>query len=183
MEAGPLESVGVGALKDLIMGAFSRTFGDLVALSRAGAVIIVALLAAVKTILSWQAGGVSGLQAVAIIVTIAVYEVAAVISTREFRGLSFLVLLALPLAVWIGLQVILGTSARERRKTWIRDDMRRYMAALRRDPKNVAAHVLLGDSYAKLGKRAQAEREYRAALALDPTQYEARYKLKRVRAT
>jgi Tfp pilus assembly protein PilF len=58
--------------------------------------------------------------------------------------------------------------------------MKQYEAALQRDPDNVAAHVFLGDSYLKLGKQRQAASEYQAALALDPNEYQARFKLERL---
>ena len=181
MEADPLQSIDTGSLRDLAMGAIRRSFGDLAALGRAAAVIFVAVAAAVKAVLSWHGGGISGPQMLAVLVTIVLYEVAAIRSLRDFHGLSFALLLALPLAVWIGLQIIQSTSAREERKAWVRADMRRYRKALRQDPQNVAAHVLLGDSYLRLGKKTAAEHEYMAALRLDPSEYEARYKLERMR--
>jgi cytochrome c-type biogenesis protein CcmH/NrfG len=58
--------------------------------------------------------------------------------------------------------------------------MKQYQAALQRDPGNVAAHVFLGDSYVKLGRRRQAAVEYQAALALDPHDYQARFRLERL---
>jgi hypothetical protein len=181
VETEPLQSIDTDALRDLVMSAMRRTFADLGSVVRAGAVILVAVGAAVKAVLSWQAGGISGLQMLAVLVTIVLYEVAAIRSLPDFHGLSFALLLALPLAVWVGLQIIQSTSAREEKKAWVRADMRRYREALRQDPQNVAAHVLLGDSYLRLGKNAAAEQEYMAALRLDPTEYEARYKLERMR--
>jgi hypothetical protein len=181
VETEPLQSIDTGSLRDLVMSAIRRSFGDFASLGRAAAVIFVAVGAAVKAVLSWHDGGISGLQMLAVLVTIVLYEVAAIRSLGDLHGLSFALLLALPLAVWIGLQVIQSTRVREEKKAWVRADMRRYRTALRRDPSNAAAHVLLGDAYLKLGKKGKAEIEYRAALQVDASEYEARYKLQRMR--
>jgi cytochrome c-type biogenesis protein CcmH/NrfG len=79
----------------------------------------------------------------------------------------------------VGVQVIAGVSRRESYRSSLNADIRRFRAALRRDPQNAAARELLGDSYLKLGRPGSAVAQYRAAVALAPGSYQSQYKLDR----
>jgi tetratricopeptide (TPR) repeat protein len=152
----------------------------LISWSKTALVILVAIGACAHLVLSWQAGSIGGMQAFVLVLTLFIGEIAAVQNIRHFQGLNFLILLAIPLAVWAAVQILRQAGSRSGRAADVRQRMKQYEAALQRDPDNVAAHVFLGDSYLKLGKQRQAASEYQAALALDPNEYQARFKLERL---
>ncbi len=166
---------------------FLRKVGELaregfVLWSKTALVILVAIGTCAHIALSWQAGNITGMQAFVLVLTLFIGEIAAVQNIRHFQGLDFVILLALPLAIWAAAQTLHRIGRKSERAADIRRRMKRYQAALRRDPRNVAAHVFLGDSYAKLGKRRQAAVEYQAALALNPHEYQAKFRLERLQA-
>jgi tetratricopeptide (TPR) repeat protein len=148
--------------------------------SKTALVIAVAMGACTHLVLSWQAGNITGTQAFVLVLTLFVGEIAAVRNIRHFQGLDFVLLLAIPIAVWGAVEIMSRVGSASARVADLRRRMRRYRAALRRDPRNVAAHVFLGDSYLKLGKRRQAAQQYRAALALDPNEFQAKFRLERL---
>ena len=63
-----------------------------------------------------------------------------------------------------------------------REDIAKYQDGLAADPKNVAAHSLLADTYRRLEDYARAIEEYEAAIRLDPSLKEERVWLERSRA-
>jgi tetratricopeptide (TPR) repeat protein len=152
----------------------------LISWSKTALVILVAMGACAHLVLSWQAGNIGGMQAFVLVLTLFIGEIAAVQNIRHFEGVNFLILLAIPLAVWAAVQILGQVGSRSGRAADVRRRMKQYQAALQRDPGNVAAHVFLGDSYVKLGRRRQAAVEYQAALALDPHDYQARFRLERL---
>jgi len=151
-----------------------------ISLSKMALVIGVAVAAGSHIVLTWQAGHISGTQALVVVVTLVVAEIAAVRNLQHFQGLDFLILLAVPLTIWVAVGILDRVHIGSQRGVDIRRRMRQYQAVLKRDPRNVAAHVFLGDSYSRLGKRREAAAEYRAALRLAPHEYEAKFKLERL---
>jgi len=151
-----------------------------ISLSKMALLIGVAAAAGIHTVLTWQAGDISGMQALVVLVTLAVAEAAAVRNLQHFQGLDFLIILAIPLTIWVAVGILRRVHVDSQRGVDIRRRMRQYQAVLKRDPRNVAAHVFLGDSYSRLGKRREAAAEYRAALRLAPHEYEAKFKLERL---
>jgi len=61
------------------------------------------------------------------------------------------------------------------------EDIARYQEALEIDPRNVAAHTFLAETYRRRGQPELAILEYEAALQLDPSLKEERYWLERLR--
>ncbi len=155
----------------------------LISWSKTALVILVAIGACAQVVLSWQAGNIGGMQAFVLVLTLFIGEIAAVQNIRHLQGIDFLILLAIPLAVWAAVQILRRVGAESGRAADVRRRMKHYEAALRRDPRNIAAHVFLGDSYVKLGKQRQAMVEYQAALALNPNEYQAKFKIERLQRT
>ena len=151
-----------------------------ISLSKTALLIGVAVAAGIHTVLTWQAGDMSGMQALVVLVTLVAAEIAAVRNVQHFQGLDFFILLAVPLTIWVAVGILRRVHVGSQRGVDIRRRMRQYQAVLKRDPRNVAAHVFLGDSYSRLGKRREAAAEYRAALRLAPHEYEAKFKLERL---
>lgn len=60
------------------------------------------------------------------------------------------------------------------------EDIAKYRAALDFDPKNIAAHSYLADTYRRQGKLSEAIEEYKAALQLDPSLKNERYWVQRL---
>jgi tetratricopeptide (TPR) repeat protein len=160
-------------------GLLIRLREDAASAWKVGLLIGVAAVVAGKVVFAWVGGSISGAEAIVLLVGLLVSEAAAVKWVGDFAGVHFALLLLLPLAVWAGLEVIARVGGREAFRSTVRIDIRRFRDALRRDPRNTAAHILLGDAHLKLGKPAVATAEYRAALALAPRSYEVRYKLQR----
>lgn len=166
-------------LYSLIHALIGRAREDAGTLLAVALLVVVAAGVAWQVVFAWLRGGLSGMEAFALCVSLFVAESAVVRWMDDFHGLQLALLLALPVAVWAGARLMIRVSAQESHRASLRGDMRRYRAALRRDPENAAARMLLGDVYVKLGRTRQAVAEYRAAVALDPRGYEARYKLAR----
>lgn len=144
-----------------------------------GLLLAVVVAVSWRLIFAWLHGSVSGPEVLILTVSLIVAETAAVRWLSDFHGARFLLLLAIPVAAIVGVQVIAGVSRRESYRANLDTDIRRYRAALRRDPKNAAARELLGDSYLKLGRPGNALAQYRAAVALEPGNYRNQYKLDR----
>jgi len=143
--------------------------------------LLLAVLVAVswRLIFAWLHGSASGPEVLVLTVSLIVAETAAIRWLSDFQGARFLLLLSIPVAAVVGVQVIAGVSQRESYRSNLNADIRRFRSALRRDPKNAAARELLGDSYLKLGSPDRALAQYRAAVALDPGNYQNQYKLDR----
>jgi len=156
-----------------------RTRADPVEAIKLGLVIAVVVAIGWRLIFAWFHEAMSGAEALVLIISLLLAEVAVVRWLPDFEGVRFLLLLALPIAAWFGAQIIARVSRRESYRSDLNADMQRLRAAVRRDPKNVAARELLGDAYVKLGKPRRALAEYHAAVALDPGSYQNRYKLER----
>jgi tetratricopeptide (TPR) repeat protein len=87
------------------------------------------------------------------------------------------------LALVLGLiaSQLLQRADRRRFASFDEQDIARYREALEIDPKNVAAHSLLAETYRRLGQTELAIAEYEAALRLDASLKEERYWLGRLR--
>ena len=144
-----------------------------------GLLLAVVVAVSWRIIFAWLHGSISGWEALILTVSLVLVEGAAVRWLPDFSGARFLLLLAIPVAAILGVQAIAGVSRRESYRSTLNADIRRFRAALRRDPSNAAARELLGDSYLKLGRPASAVAQYRAAVALDPDSYQNQYKLDR----
>lgn len=57
-------------------------------------------------------------------------------------------------------------------------EIERYKATISRDPKNAAAHSMLGDVYLRLKRYDEAIKEFEEVLRLDPTSQSDKYKLR-----
>ena len=144
-----------------------------------GLLLVVVVAVSWRLIFAWLHGSVSGPEVLILTVSLIVAETAAIRWLPDFQGGRFLLLLAIPIAAVVGVQVIAGVSRRESYRSSLNADIRRFQAALRRDPNNAAARELLGDSYLKLGRPGSAVAQYRAAVAIDPGNYRNQYKLER----
>lgn len=164
---------------EILHGVVERSRADLAQAWKLGLLIAVAIAVGWRVIFAWLHGTISGVETLTLIAALLLAEGAAVRWMRDFEGIRFLLLLALPLAAWFGVQIVAGVSRRESYRTTVQSDMRRFRAALQRDPTNAAAHELLGDSYIKLRQPRRALAAYRAALALDTGNYRSQYKLQR----
>jgi tetratricopeptide (TPR) repeat protein len=130
-----------------------------------------------KVLATWRQGSLNAVETLSLLIALLAGEAAAARHARDLSGAPFALLLLVPLAVWAGTILIAQVAAREQYLSATYADMERFRAALRRDPRNVAAYVFLGDAYVKLGRPRQAGVQYRLALSVDPVNYEARYKL------
>ncbi len=144
---------------------------------KVGLLIAVAVATGWRIVFWWLGGTISSAEAFVLCLAVVLAEAAAVSWIRDFGGLQFVLLLALPLAVLLAVEAISRVASRESHRSFTRADIRRYRAAIQRDPRNVAAHVLLGDAHMRLGQRRRGLGEYRAALELQPESYEIRYKV------
>ena len=156
-----------------------HTRADPVEAAKLGLLIAVVVAVGWRLIFAWLDGAVSGPETLVLTVSLLLAETAAVRWLPDFHGIRFLLLLAIPTAAWLGLRVIARIFQRESYRSNIDSDVRRFRSALARDPRNVAAHELLGDAYLKLGQPRRAINAYRTAVLLDPGSYQNRYKLER----
>jgi len=158
----------------------ARRFGqDLVHAPRALVLIGVAVAVGSRIVFAWLGGAITGPETVVLSLALIVSEAVAIKWVRDFQGLSFVLLSLLPMAVWAGVEILTRVGRREAFRSSLAADIARYERALRRDPRNTAAHELLGDAHMKLGRHDRAIREYRAALETEGASYTTRYKLER----
>lgn len=100
-----------------------------------------------------------------------------------FRGwLGPLLISATILVLYLLGRLLVAFSTAQLERTLEEEDIRRYRAALAFDPRNVAAHSLLAETYRRAGQLEAAIAEYRAALQLDPSLREERYWMVRLEA-
>jgi len=164
---------------EIVYGMIARTRANIADVWKVGLVIGVAVTVASRVVFSWLGGAISGAEGFTLLVGLLLAETAAVRWVGDFQGARLALLLMLPIAVWGAVEVLRRVGSREAYRSAIHADMGRFRAALRRDPRNAAARVLLGDAHMKLRQTARALAEYRAALALEPGSHEIRYKLER----
>ncbi len=145
-----------------------RTRADPMEMVKVGLLIAVLVVVCWRLIFAWLNGTISGTEALAVIVSLLVAEMAAVRWLPDFHGVRLVLFLALPVAVWVGIQIMAGVVRRESYRSNVNADVRRLRAAVRRDARNAAAHELLGDAYRKLGRPRRAVAEYQVAVALEP---------------
>ncbi len=158
-----------------------RARADLGEAWKLGLLMVVAIAVGWRVVFAWLNGAISGAEAFVLCLGIVLGEAAAASWLREFEGVQLGLLLTLPIAVWVGMETLVRMTARGSRRSFLMADMRRYRAAVGRDPRNVAAHELLGDAYLKADQLGRGLEEYRVALALSPGSYAVRYKLERAR--
>ena len=92
--------------------------------------------------------------------------------------------MAIPLvALMAGLvgRALFEWSDRRQRDAFDDEDIARYQNAIRIDPRNVAAHSLLADTWRRMGMLEDAIKEYEAALVLDPSLKPEKYWLEQCR--
>lgn len=166
---------------DAAQSVISRTRDDLVHAPRAVLLIGAAVFIGMRIVFSWLAGALSTGEAVVLGAALFVSEAAAITWVRDFQGFLFVLLLMLPLAIWVAVEVLISVGKREAYRSGIQADIRRYRQALKRDSSNVAAREMLGDAEMKLGKPARAIKHYHAALAQEGAGYGTRYKLARAK--
>jgi tetratricopeptide (TPR) repeat protein len=152
---------------------------DAVATGKVWLLIGMAVILQCRAVFLWAGDALSLAETFVLCVGLTLIEAASVRWVREFEGLQFLLLLALPAALWLGVGLIARVVSESSSRGARHADMERYCRAVRRDPRNVAAHVLLGDAYLRQGQAERARAEYRAACALEPHNWEIRYKLER----
>src|SRR3990172_804838 len=126
---------------------------------RVWVLIFVTVAVAWRVVFAWLAGSILASEAFVICLGIGLSEAAAVKWVGEFQGLRFLLLPGIPLAMWGGGELIARVACWEFRRTTRRTDLKRFRSAISRDPTNVAARVLLGDTYLKLGQFQRAQTE------------------------
>jgi cytochrome c-type biogenesis protein CcmH/NrfG len=126
-----------------------------------------------------MAEAISGPEVLVLTISLLIAEGAAVRWLPDFDDMHFALLLAIPASAWVGVGVLSRVFNRESYRSDLNRDVTRLRAAIKRDPRNTAAHEFLGDTYRKLGQQRRAISEYRAAAALEPGSYRNRYKLER----
>ncbi len=96
-----------------------------------------------------------------------------------YWGNLFVVVISCSLCVGVIVLWALHRIGEERIKRFLLEqDIERYKATIRRDPKNAAAHSLLGDIYLRMKRYNEAIKEFEEALKLDPMSQSDRYKLR-----
>jgi len=130
---------------------------------------------------SWFDRKISGVEALLLALGLLIVEFIGVsLSFHGESGIWFLLLIVsgVPALFW-GLA---RRADRRLRDSMVAEDIASYQAAIDFDPKNVAAHSLLADTYRHMEELERAIEEYRAALALDPTLKPERYWVQRLEA-
>ncbi|MFA4015584.1 MAG: hypothetical protein RUDDFDWM_000674 [Candidatus Fervidibacterota bacterium] len=90
-----------------------------------------------------------------------------------------IVLLSCSLCLGVVVLWALHHISEQRIRRWLDEqEIERYKATIRSDPKNAAAHSMLGDVYLRLKRYDEAIREFEEALKLDPLSQSDRYKLR-----
>jgi len=101
------------------------------------------------------------------------------IAIKLSKTVFFLPFLALMGVIAIVVPQSLAVMNRRRKQRLIERNIQRYQHALNFDPKNVAAHSYLGDTYMKLAQFNLAIEHYEKALELDPKLSVEKHKLER----
>ena len=158
---------------------FERVQADRAEAWKLALLIAVTVGVAWRIFFAWLQESISGAEALILTLALLLAEGAAVRWLRDFEGVRFLLVLAIPLTMWLAAHIVARISASESRRGTLQADIRRFRAAIRRDPKNAAAHELLGDAYLKVNQPRRALAVYRSATTLDPGDYRTRYKLQR----
>jgi len=140
--------------------------------SSAGAFLIIS---------NWFDRKISGNEAILLFVGLLTMQSVGIwLSARS--GLGLLLLAALVLGVPLALHGLGRRAERGLEKSLWEEDIAKFRSAIEIDPRNVAAHSLLADTYRRQGRLELAIGEYRAALQLDPTLRSERYWVQRLEA-
>lgn len=92
---------------------------------------------------------------------------------------SLIVLLSCSLCLGVVMLWVLHHISEQRIRRWLDEqEIERYKATIKSDPKNAAAHSMLGDVYLRLKRYDEAIKEFEEALKLDPLSQSDRYKLR-----
>ncbi|MFA4043946.1 MAG: hypothetical protein HZRFUVUK_000728 [Candidatus Fervidibacterota bacterium] len=92
---------------------------------------------------------------------------------------SLIVLLSCSLCLGVVMLWVLHHISEQRIRRWLDEqEIERYKATIKSDPKNAAAHSMLGDVYFRLKRYDEAIKEFEEALKLDPLSQSDRYKLR-----
>jgi len=129
---------------------------------------------------SWFARRIHGWEAFLLLAAIvgAMYFAIVLVMSGNPMGM------AIPLvALGAGLvgRALFEWSDRRQRDSFDDEDIARYQAAIQMDPKNVAAHSLLADTWRRMGRLEEAIKEYQGALDLDASLKEEKYWLEQCR--
>ncbi|MBE9566507.1 MAG: hypothetical protein IMF16_07140, partial [Proteobacteria bacterium] len=115
-------------LYEFIYRVVDRARADLGEVWKLGLFMVVAIAVGWRVVFAWLNGAISGAEAFVLCLSIVLGEAAGASWLREFEGVQLGLLLALPLAVWAGMEILVRVTARESRRTFLVADMRRYRA-------------------------------------------------------
>lgn len=152
------------------------------ALMLAGRIVVCALVSFVGAVLilsAWFDRKISGIEATILLLGLFALQFFAVSLSLQ-GGPGIIVLIAAIFGVPAIFCLLAKRSDRRMTDSFEQEDIARYRAAMDLDPRNVAAHSLLADTYRRLGKLERAIEEYRAALQLDPKLRTERYWVRRL---
>ncbi len=140
---------------------------------------LVSFVGAFLALSAWFDRKISGSEAALLLAGVLVVQVIGFsLSLRGGPGMLLLavIILGTPL-VFYGLAKV---SDKRLVSAFDEEDIAKYQAALDFDPKNIAAHTYLADTYRRQGKLSEAIEEYKAALQLDPSLKNERYWVQRL---
>lgn len=138
----------------------------------------IAFAGAFSILSAWFDRKITGQEATLLVVGLLGVLVAA-IRAPEFGvlGLAAVVCGAVGVCYALGKRADRGLS-----RSLDEEDIAKYQAALDIDPKNVAAHSLMADTYRRMGRVEHALEEYKAAVRLDPSLQPERYWIRHLEA-
>jgi hypothetical protein len=139
---------------------------------------VVAFAGAFWIISAWLDHKLRGAEAVLLLLGLLIVAFLAM----AMQGAGIVLLIGAVFGVAAGLHALARRSDRHLVNSFDEEDIARYRAGLELDPKNVAAHSLLADTYRRMGRLEMAIDEYRAALELDPSLRAERYWVQRLEA-
>jgi len=146
-----------------------------------GAIIIcagVSFAGAFWIISCWFDRKLSGRESVLLLVGLLAVECLAM----AMPGAGLLVLAAAVVGGAVLIRMLAGRAERRLASSFEQEDIAKYREAMELDPKNVAAHSLLADTYRRRGELELAIQEYQAALGLDPSLRQERYWVQQLEA-
>ena len=147
---------------------------------RAAICSFLAFGAAYWIITSWIDRRLSAVEAMTLlsaVVVVTIFLVAYVVQ----NSMAILIVLLLVVGSLVYAMTLYSRAADRRlHQHFDEEDIKKYLAALEFDPKNVAAHSLLADTYRRQGRLEEALAEYREAVRLSPDLQHERYWIDRL---